>query len=109
MGRQREDMLRSVAQRWRAHSTATYNKTNYSTSSSNVTSVATVNTPRNANKPGIYLKSGAVKNKPEINRIGRLTAAVLIGTFVYFGGQLSSLGAQMLHEYEIFEIPDDDD
>lgn len=59
---------------------------------------------------GTHLKSGAVKCKPEkIVTFGRLRAALLVGIFIYCGGQASSMGARMLHEYEIFELPEDDD
>jgi len=59
---------------------------------------------------GTHYKSGAVMEQPEkIASFGRLRALFLVGVFVFCGGQASSLGAHMLHEYEIFELPDDDD
>ena len=58
---------------------------------------------------GTHLKSGAVREKPDkIVSFGRLRAFFLVTAFIYCGGQASSLGARMLHEYEIFEIPDDE-
>lgn len=59
--------------------------------------------------PGTHLKSGAIKNKPVGAKLGRLRAFALVVTLIYMGGQLSSLAARMLHEFEIFSLPDDDD
>lgn len=59
--------------------------------------------------PGTHLKSGAIKNKPVGAKLGRLRALALVVALIYCGGQLSSLAARMLHEFEIFALPDDDD
>ena len=59
---------------------------------------------------GTHLKSGAVRECPDkIVTFGRLRAFFLVSVFLYCGGLASSVGARLLHEYEIFEIPDDDD
>ena len=56
---------------------------------------------------GIHLKSGAVMPKPPKRKLGLLKVCTLVVPFVLFGGYLSSLGAELLHEYDIFS-PDDD-
>ena len=59
---------------------------------------------------GTHLKSGAVRECPDkIISFGRFRAFLLVLAFIYCGGQASSLGARLLHDYEIFELPDDDD
>lgn len=59
---------------------------------------------------GTHLKSGAVRECPDkIVSFGRLRAFFLVSLFIYCGGQASSIGARLLHDYEIFELPDDDD
>lgn len=59
---------------------------------------------------GTHLKSGAVRERPDkIVSFGRSGAFLLVWGFVYVGGLASSVGARLLHDYEIFELPDDDD
>lgn len=88
---------------------------NDTTNSQSLSDGAIIKTPLDESKqkeyrpPGTHLENGAIKDKPEINRLGRLQAFVLVAAFIYIGGLLSSLGARALHEYEIFTLPDDDD
>ena len=58
---------------------------------------------------GTHLQSGAIKHKPATNRHGFFRAIFLIFIFVCLGGRISSLGAHLLHEYEIFALPEDDE
>lgn len=59
---------------------------------------------------GTHHKSGAIKNKPQpVKPFRRIGAMILVCIFMYCGGQLSSLGARLLHEYDIFELPNDDE
>lgn len=62
-----------------------------------------------AKPPGTHHESGAIKREPSRTGMGRWKAVGLVLALIYMGGQLSSLGAHMLHEYEIFELPDEND
>jgi len=59
--------------------------------------------------PGTHHESGAIKKKPTATKRGRWKAFGLVLALIYMGGQISSLGARMLHEFEIFALPDEDD
>lgn len=64
---------------------------------------------RTRKPPGTHKKSGAIKNRPVVNRHAPLNALLLIGLFVYLGGQLSSAAARLLSDYEIFTPEEDDE
>lgn len=64
---------------------------------------------RRTRKPrGTHLKSGAIRNKPVVNKHGRFNALLLVLLFIFLGGQLSSIGARVLHDNEIFSLPEDE-
>ena len=56
---------------------------------------------------GIHLQSGAVMRKPAKTKFGLLKVFSLVVPFVLLGGYLSSTGAELLHEYDIFSPEDD--
>jgi len=61
-----------------------------------------------ANKnSGIHLQSGAVMRKPAKTKFGLLKVFSLVVPFVLVGGYLSSTGAEILHEYDIFSPEED--
>lgn len=60
-----------------------------------------------ANEGRIYSKSGAIMPRPVKKKSGLLKVFSLVVPFVMLGGYLSSTGAELLHEYDIFS-PDDE-
>lgn len=59
------------------------------------------------NNGGICLKSGAVMPRPIKKKCGLTKIFSLVIPFVIFGGYLSSTGAGLLYEYDIFSPEDD--
>lgn len=60
---------------------------------------------RNLSKPssgGTHFKSGAVMPKPVKNRGGLTKVMTILIPFTLLGGYLSSAGAELLLEYDIF-------
>ena len=59
---------------------------------------------------GTHLESGAVKDRPRTScTTSRLKAIFLVLLFMYCGGTLSSNAARLLHELQIFTIPEDNE
>lgn len=56
---------------------------------------------------GIHLQSGAVMPRPAKIKMGLLKVFILVIPFMLAGGYLSSTGAELLHEYDIFSPEDD--
>ena len=66
-----------------------------------------INLQMESTQATIHLRSGAVSPKPDKTKLGLVKVFSIVVPFVLFGGYLSSTGAELLHEYDIFS-PDDD-